>query len=235
MNLFYLLLAFPLGIFYFVFLVTGVSLGVGLAITLIGIPLLILMSFLWYWIGIFEGQLTSSMLDIDILPIRSGAFEQKNFLQIVMKHLSEPITWRSFAYLLFKFPMGILSFVSVVVLISLSLSMFISPFIYYSGVDYFEEGFIVLNGNPVITADWQVFVLSILGILLLFISLHILNGLAYVSGMIAKSFLSKRVKRRGRRNGWKADVSVGKSVGRRIVGKKVGKKVGGSGVGKKRR
>jgi len=37
----YLLLAFPLGIFYFVFLVTGLSLGFGLFITLLGIPILV--------------------------------------------------------------------------------------------------------------------------------------------------------------------------------------------------
>ena len=40
LNIVYLLLAFPLGTFYFVFLVTGLSLGAGLSITLLGIPLL---------------------------------------------------------------------------------------------------------------------------------------------------------------------------------------------------
>lgn len=39
LNIVYLLLAFPLGTFYFVFLVTGLSLGFGLIITLVGIPI----------------------------------------------------------------------------------------------------------------------------------------------------------------------------------------------------
>ncbi len=43
LNLLYLLLAFPLGLAYFVFLVTGLSLGFGLIITLAGIPILVLM------------------------------------------------------------------------------------------------------------------------------------------------------------------------------------------------
>jgi len=38
LNIIYLLLAFPLGTAYFVFLVTGLSLGLGLSITLLGIP-----------------------------------------------------------------------------------------------------------------------------------------------------------------------------------------------------
>ena len=41
-NIFYLLLSFPLGLFYFVFLVTGISLGVGLTIIWVGIPILLL-------------------------------------------------------------------------------------------------------------------------------------------------------------------------------------------------
>ena len=40
-NIIYLLIALPLGTFYFVFLVTGLSLGFGLIITLLGIPVLL--------------------------------------------------------------------------------------------------------------------------------------------------------------------------------------------------
>jgi len=39
LNLFYLLVAFPLGVFYFVFLVSGLSAGVSLAIIWVGIPI----------------------------------------------------------------------------------------------------------------------------------------------------------------------------------------------------
>ncbi len=39
-NIFYLLLAFPLGIAYFVFLVTGISVGASLIIIWVGIPIL---------------------------------------------------------------------------------------------------------------------------------------------------------------------------------------------------
>jgi hypothetical protein len=42
LNIVYLLVAFPLGTFYFVFLITGLSFGFGLFITLFGIPILLL-------------------------------------------------------------------------------------------------------------------------------------------------------------------------------------------------
>ncbi len=39
-NIAYLMLSFPLGLFYFVYLVTMLSLGFGLAVTVVGLPLL---------------------------------------------------------------------------------------------------------------------------------------------------------------------------------------------------
>ena len=42
LNILYLLLAFPLGLGYFVFLVTGLALGLGLFITWFGIVILLL-------------------------------------------------------------------------------------------------------------------------------------------------------------------------------------------------
>jgi hypothetical protein len=47
LNIIYLLLAFPLGTAYFVFLVTGLSLGLGLLIIWIGIPILLFMIVAW--------------------------------------------------------------------------------------------------------------------------------------------------------------------------------------------
>ena len=41
-NVFYLLLSFPLGIAYFVFLVTGLSVGFGLVVIWVGVPILAL-------------------------------------------------------------------------------------------------------------------------------------------------------------------------------------------------
>ena len=41
-NIAYLMLSFPLGLFYFVYLVTMLSLGFGLAVTVVGLPLIAL-------------------------------------------------------------------------------------------------------------------------------------------------------------------------------------------------
>ena len=197
LNMFYLLIAFPLGIFYFSFLITGVSLGLGLIITLFGIPLLFLMTFLWYWLGTFEARLSSALLNIKIVPEQSKAFKEKTFFKKITKHFTEPITWKSFGYLLIKFPLGILSFVLLVTLLSVSLSLLVSPLLYYLAQNIISMDFIVINGVSIIIQAWQVWLISVVGLFLLFVSLHVFNGLAYVSGIIAKSLLgSKKVIRK---------------------------------------
>src|SRR6056297_2351102 len=96
-NLGYLLLSFPLGIFYFVFLITGLSLGIGLIITWFGIPILFGTLLLWRLFGIFEIQQAKTILDINIpfTPIKKS----KGIWKKIQSHLNDSFTWKSFAYL----------------------------------------------------------------------------------------------------------------------------------------
>ena len=63
LKILYLLLALPLGTFYFVFLVTGFALGVGLLIVWIGFPILLLVILAVYGLTGFE-----RLLAIHLLP-----------------------------------------------------------------------------------------------------------------------------------------------------------------------
>lgn len=68
LNIIYLLLAFPLGTAYFVFLVTGLSLGLSLLIIWVGIPILLFMIVAWWGLVVFERQLAIWLLHVDIPP-----------------------------------------------------------------------------------------------------------------------------------------------------------------------
>ena len=73
----YLLVAGLLGVTEFVFLVVAISLGVGLAITLIGIPILVLSVYAWG--GLAEGErriiaaLTGTVIPNPYRPVPAGA------------------------------------------------------------------------------------------------------------------------------------------------------------------
>ena len=69
LNLVYLILSFPLGIAYFVFVVVGLSLGFGLILTLFGAPLLILTIVASWLLSSFERELANRLLKEEIPPI----------------------------------------------------------------------------------------------------------------------------------------------------------------------
>ena len=68
LNILYHLISFPLGLFYFIFLVTGISLGLGLLIVWIGVPLLIGVLAASRGLSAFERLLSVNMLGSDIAP-----------------------------------------------------------------------------------------------------------------------------------------------------------------------
>ncbi len=182
LNIVYLLVAFPLGIFYFVFLVTGLSLGFGLIITLVGIPILLLV-FAGSWaLCKLERNVAITMLKEDI-PAASSQPISQGLWSRVKALLKDSVTWTGVLYLFLKFPLGIVTFTIAVTLISVSLSLLTAP-IYYSFVDM---GLGFWN----IDMLWEAFVLTLIGIPMVFISLHLMNGAAFVSGRLARVMLGK--------------------------------------------
>ena len=189
LNIFYLLLSFVLGIFYFVFLITGLSLGLGLIITLIGVPILFGTLLLWRVFAGFERQLTASVLGINIsfVPIK----ESEGIWEKIKVYLNDSFTWKSLAYLFIKFPLGIISFVVLVTLLSFALGLIATPILYYlAEIEILPGTFcIISSGVCLINSYFTSVIVGVIGVFLLFIFLHALNGLARISGLLAKSML----------------------------------------------
>lgn len=182
LNLLYLLLAFPLGLFYFIFLVTGFSVGLALVIVWVGLLILPVVFLIWWVCAALERQLAISLLGEKIPPMEPAKPAEPGFWPAVKAYFSNPVTWKSLLYLFLKFPLGILSFVVLVTLGSVVLSFIAMPVI-----AIFTTPQVEIAGNIVWQIDtwWEALPLSLAGLVLLFPSLHILNGLAWISGRFA--------------------------------------------------
>ena len=97
--------------------------------------------------------------------------------------VADPQSYINILYLFLKFPLGIASFTVGVTLISVTGALLAAP-MYYSHADM---------SWSVWTIDtlWEAFVLTLIGIPMVFISLHLMNGMAIVSGWIARVMLGK--------------------------------------------
>ena len=200
-NILYLLLSFPLGIAYFVFLVTGISLGVGLLIIWVGVPILIFVLAASWALSQLERLLAVYLLKEEIPTIshRDDRSEQTEDVQSSLgteerifiavwrrfkEHLTDRLTWTGILYLLLKFPLGIGSFVMVVVLVSVTGAFLAAPFYFWvdDGIDM---------GLWQVDELWEALILTLIGIPAAFTSLNIMNAAAYLSGRLARVMLGR--------------------------------------------
>lgn len=191
LNMLYLLISYPLGLIYFVFIIVGLALGFGLFITWFGIPILVGVMFIWLGFAYFERNLTKVFLGIEI-PYRAKEEKVPGIWNTLKSRFSDSYTWKSFVYLLLRFPLGVFGFVVLVTFISLTLGLIASPFVY----GFVESG--VIPQPACDAGTWCSFMnypfailIGLVGILMIFVSLFIFNSLAKAYGLLARAMLSK--------------------------------------------
>jgi hypothetical protein len=176
-NLLYLMLAFPLGVAYFVFLVAGLAAGFALTIVWIGIPLLALV-FAGSWaFAAFERQMAIHLLGAEVPPMIPLMMpEARTVWQRAGDFFGNPSTWKGMGFLLLKFPLGLVSFVVVVTMLATSAAFLLAPVAWmWGGLDIDVEGLVFQ-----VDSIGGVWVCALLGLGLLFLSLNLLNALARV-------------------------------------------------------
>lgn len=172
LRLFYLALSFPLGLFYFIFLVTGVSLGIGLAILWIGFLILaFVLAASWALTG-FERQLAISLLGAEIPQNWKPAGTDDRFWSRIRAYIGDPATWKGLLFLFLKFPFGVATFVITVNLVVIPLALIVAPIVYPVAEYDFHFWYVQSFDDALLC--------SLAGVLIGFCSIYILNGLAVI-------------------------------------------------------
>lgn len=191
-NMLYLLVSFPLGFFYFVFLVTGIVVGIVTLVIWIGVLILILMMAAWWYMATFERRMAIDWLHVDIPPLSLSDTSPTGTTrwQKLQVHLSNSMTWKTLAYLLLKFPLGIFSFVATIILPVMSVVVAIVSLILWLVTSPFILLFMIVLGTPDIGERLrQYFLLALTGFGLSLLTLHLLNGLAFIWAQFARLML----------------------------------------------
>jgi two-component system phosphate regulon sensor histidine kinase PhoR len=197
LNILYLLISFPLGIFYFVALITGISVGISTAFIWIGLPILFVTVIMWRGFAAFERLLVIHQLHIDVLPMSYPDPTPKSWWQRFKAYLSNRVTWTSLIYLFLDFVFGIFAFTITTTLLALSLSFLLGWLAYLIDTAIYNafgpytsyEFFIKINGQIEPWAMTIFLLIMVVGIFLLIGSLHLLNGIAYAWGQFARIML----------------------------------------------
>ena len=185
LSLAYMLLAIATGILYFTFAVTGSSLSVGLAVLIIGVPFFLLFIGTARVLALAEGRIVESMLGIRMprRPVHPGA--PAGWGQRIVDMLKDPRTWGTLLYFFMMLPLGIFYFTFAVVGIVVSTAMFVAPI----AVLLHYAGLIQIDGTVDAPHPLLLPLISILGIVLLTVTMHLSRGIGYLHGQLAKSLL----------------------------------------------
>jgi len=188
--LMYMLLSLITGIFYFVWTVVGISLTAGFAVLIIGIPFALLFIGSVRVLSHVEGRIVEGLLGVRMprrLPATTPADE--TLWTRIKDALSDIRTWSSMLYLLLMLPLGIAYFVTSLVGIVVPMALIGGSLVsLVSGHSHFQVSDVPWLDHLFHTAPGLVLAIAI-GVLLLFITLHIAKGVGWLHGRIAELLL----------------------------------------------
>ena len=177
----YLVLGLPVGVVTFTFVVTALSLSIGLAITLVGIPLLALTLLSARWIARMERHRARLVVDdavVEDAPLTGDAIDRGKAL------FRDRAAWKGTLWSLLLLPVGTAGFTIAVALWSTALGFVTSP-IWYWALPEGDETIPLLDSTSVGYSVLRV----LIGLALLPTTMVACRALAAGTGRAARAIL----------------------------------------------
>ncbi|MFK0063105.1 sensor histidine kinase [Streptomyces werraensis] len=201
-ELAYVLLSLPISILMFTYAVTMVSLGAGLLVTFLGVPVLAAALAGCRGIGSVERARTRGLLGLDVGEPEPLRLKRQGFMGWVGAVLKSGTSWRALLYSVLQLPWAVLSFTVTVTVWSLGWSLLTYPLWFwvlptYAGQDgiqlYGDEQRAIYLDNP-----FEIAVTAGVGLLFTLATPWIVRALTTVDrvmvhGLLGPSRLATRV------------------------------------------
>jgi hypothetical protein len=172
-HLLYALLSFPLGILYFVSMITGLSAGIGTAIIVIGFVILALTLGVARVFARLERELAKALL--------GATFEQRPpYPRHWRALLRDRRSWTAVVYLILRFPVSVAGFVTSALMLA-AVPVMAAPVLYM-----FVP--IIVGVERVATSE-EAMLVSLFGCILFLAAAHAVNGIAAVSRRLSVALL----------------------------------------------
>ena len=188
--LLYMLLSLATGVFYFTWVVTGLSLTLGFAILIIGIPFALLFIASVRVLSYVEGRIVEALLGVR-MPRRppTEPVAEDGLFSKIKEAFTDVRTWSSMFYMLLMLPLGVTYFVVGVVGLSVSLGVVAgSLYSLLTGESHIQIQDLPYLEHLLHTAPGLI-LLAVAGTLMFFVVLHVARAIGWVHGKIAEGLL----------------------------------------------
>jgi len=184
-ELAYLLLGGPASVVAFVVFVTGVSVGLGMLVTLVGIPVLFATAYAFRGISWLERRRAALVLRSRIdegyrRPARPGVLQRAKTLAL------DPQTWKDAGWMIVLSIVGFSSWIVALVVWSVSLWALTLPFYWWA----LPDGSIEVGNGHEVQKWWEIAVIAVIGAVLVVVATWLCAGLARGQALAARFFLA---------------------------------------------
>lgn len=183
--LFYMVLSLATGVLYFTIVVTGLSLSVGLAVLIIGVPLALLFLGIVRAVSLAEGRVVEGLLG-ERMPRRPRNVGQTGtIVDRITSWLTDYRTWTTMLYMLLQLVLGTVYFTAIVTSLAVCLSLIALPVV--QGVT--GEALIGIGNTAYYIEPWGYPVFVAVGIIGAVALLWVAKGIGKLHAAYAKAML----------------------------------------------
>lgn len=184
--LFYMLLSLVTGIFFFTWVVTGLSLSMSLLILIVGIPVLLLFLGSVRVLSLVEGRIIETLLGVRMPRRPAYADRSQSWTVRIGAMFTDGRTWLTMLYFVLMLPLGVAYFSIATTLLSTSLALVFAPL---ADVLFDQPVGVWIDGVNVAGGFWLWPVSIAAGLVLLFGTLHLARAIGRLHGAVAKHLL----------------------------------------------
>jgi signal transduction histidine kinase len=164
-----------------VVLLTGLSVGLGVAIVTFGVPVVITMA-VARGFARFERRLGGALLGLELPdPYRPAV---GNWWARLMSRIADPATWKDLAYLMLDFPLGIADFVVAVCVIGVDLGLIAAPLYYWTEPRGIDFGIVRVDTLPV------ALLATVVGVVLAPLAVRLTSAFAVIHAFVMRTLLT---------------------------------------------
>ncbi|MFJ5529507.1 sensor histidine kinase [Streptomyces sp. NPDC093261] len=198
----YLLLSLPLGILMFTYSVTMLSLGAGLLVTFLGIPVLAAALAGCRGFGALERARARGLLRLEVADPEPLMMKRRGPMAWIAAMLRSGVSWRHVLYTALQFPWAVFSFVVGVTFWTSGWTLLTYPLWFWVFPMYGGQGGLQLYGDEThsvyLDNPFEIMVTALVGLLITLATPWIVRGLTTVDrllvhGLLGPSRLATRV------------------------------------------
>jgi hypothetical protein len=188
-NFCFLLITFATGLFYFCFYLVGITFGVAMSFTIVGIPIL------YYVLRSTETFLqherirTKVYTDISVRTLPTRSQEEGNMWEKVKAELSDEHNWRAIIGLMLQLGIGMLSLICATLFYLSPIILLLSPILYF--IDISSISLFGIENKTLNTS----LLFMLLGAVFLWIGAYLGNGLVKMIGRYTRRLVKDFARR----------------------------------------